>query len=1032
MRTSFRSRFIIVLLGAIGVCIPLTALRCATLTSISDRLTHDQASAASDHEIRFTSPTGVDAPTDTVTLTFGSGFSLATITVADVALSNGPATGLETVKTLAAASGINIWGVSVSGQLITFSAPTNAALGEIPAGDKIVIRIGTNAGGTNQVTNPSAPDTYFTSLGGTFGDRGSLYIPIQSADSSVSVSATFGGTPTPPGGGSGSGLPEPPGGTTTTPPTTTSTPALPPVISNIDVTSTLDTTAVVTWQTDHAASSMVAYGTTSAYGATTTNPALATVHSITLSGLTPGTLYHFRVGSTDAGARTAFSGDDSFVTLPSMAIPTNVSDFSASSSRRQIYLSWINPTDLDFSRVMIVARTDRYPTGVSDGRRVYEGTDTRVTDAGLADDTAYYYTCFAVNAGGNISSGALAHATTLSAIVPPVVPPTPPTPPVVPPTLPAVPPSGGAVTPPVTPGGPSAGGGVATTTQPQPPVIVPPIVPPPAGATTTFSLLPRFFAANGHVSLTPSAGNHLSITTDQPIMVRIPVSDLPSAAINGSVNVGASTYALTLTPDREAWAASFVPSRLVASVPIHVAIDLANGMFASSDYQADVRSYGHIFETIMVQGTPKSGALAGADVSLFVKQGGSYVLWDGATFSQTNPVRTGSDGTYAFLTPNGDYQIRVHKDDYHDVAKEVIVTQNVASVDVEMTRVQANAAQAVENAVPILGQIETAATTINTQIQAALDQVRTPEVKAVSQNFVVPATTLVVLSSMATAGAAFNLLNYLRFLITQPILLLYRRKRQKWGVVYNSLTKQPIDLAIVRLLNAETGRVIQTRITDAKGRYAFIVKPGRYLLEAVKPGYAYPSPIMKDSKEDLDFVDLYHGELVEVTQGTTITPNIPIDPEVKAETPKQVLFKRALRRTQNVGSFVSVVFTIGASILFPSWYMTGLLAFQVACYFIFRRLAIPKKPKGWGIVYDAKERKTLDRVIVRIFDKKFNKLLETQITDNNGKYGFFAGHSVYYVTAEKLGYAKFVSPDLDLKQKKQTFVDQPVPLLRAG
>jgi len=83
-------------------------------------------------------------------------------------------------------------------------------------------------------------------------------------------------------------------------------------------------------------------------------------------------------------------------------------------------------------------------------------------------------------------------------------------------------------------------------------------------------------------------------------------------------------------------------------------------------------------------------------------------------------------------------------------------------------------------------------------------------------------------------------------------------------------------------------------------------------------------------------------------------------------------------------------------------------------------------------VYDAKERKTLDRVIVRIFDKKFNKLLETQITDNNGKYGFFAGHSVYYVTAEKLGYAKFVSPDLDLKQKKQTFVDQPVPLLRAG
>jgi hypothetical protein len=61
--------------------------------------------------------------------------------------------------------------------------------------------------------------------------------------------------------------------------------------------------------------------------------------------------------------------------------------------------------------------------------------------------------------------------------------------------------------------------------------------------------------------------------------------------------------------------------------------------------------------------------------------------------------------------------------------------------------------------------------------------------------------------------------------------------------------------------------------------------------------------------------------------------------------------------------------------------------------------------------------------------KKFNKLLETQVTDRNGTYGFFVGRNVYYVTAQKTGYARYVSPDLDLSKKDSAVVDQNIRLV---
>jgi RHS repeat-associated protein len=81
-------------------------------------------------------------------------------------------------------------------------------------------------------------------------------------------------------------------------------------------------TATITWNTNENTDSQVEYGTTTAYGQSTTlNPSLVTAHSQTLTGLTAGTVYHYRVKSRDAAGNLAYWGDFTFTTAQS--VPTD-------------------------------------------------------------------------------------------------------------------------------------------------------------------------------------------------------------------------------------------------------------------------------------------------------------------------------------------------------------------------------------------------------------------------------------------------------------------------------------------------------------------------------------------------------------------------------------------------------------------------------------------------------------------------------------------------------------------------------------
>jgi hypothetical protein len=87
-----------------------------------------------------------------------------------------------------------------------------------------------------------------------------------------------------------------------------------PVISSVVVTPST-TSAIISWSTNLLSTGTVSYGLTSSYGSASTTIAGFTVsNSVTLTNLTPGTTYHYLIGSVGVTAQTGATLDQTFVT----------------------------------------------------------------------------------------------------------------------------------------------------------------------------------------------------------------------------------------------------------------------------------------------------------------------------------------------------------------------------------------------------------------------------------------------------------------------------------------------------------------------------------------------------------------------------------------------------------------------------------------------------------------------------------------------------------------------------------------------
>jgi len=868
---------------------------------------------------------------------------------------------------------------------------------------------------------------------------------------------------------------------------------VPPVISNVTAVPAI-TSATITWDTDEVADSQVNFGLTSQYGSTALDNASVTQHSVVVPGLLPNTTYHFRVISTDASANSAQSVDGTFKTNKDNVPPPDVNGLQLTVNQSSISLSWNNPSLLnvpDFLGIKIVRKVGASSANVNDGLLVYTSKLENFTDQNAQANVDYYYTLFSYDTSGNYSGGVFKNgkitpqapppppaeicdnnldddndgfidcadldcATNISCVVPPG-------------------PGGGAQPELCDNGldddgdgrvdcadadcggfpvcaGPALPGGATVRTAcadgldndgdglvdfPNDPGCVdeadneeynPPPSSVPEFAKIDLSGL-LFLAGNRQIKLSVGQGKTVAGLFGSAFTVGVPKKILAGPPISILLKIdGGSTPQFVYNPVAEIY---FSDISFPSAGPHQsfLEVDYGNNQFDTVEFELQSAGLGE------VRGKDNMH-LEGVEIILLAA-GGNKV--DVSLYGETNPVITDQNGTYGWMAPNGQYFIETKKAGYYGRKIPVEVKNNL--VNLVFSLIPKPPLIEIDPQVSVLKNVKSITKNLTLQagaisqvtVERVADTIKNPEVKKTASQVVAPTAIGIVAVSAVSVVSWSNLLSLLQFLFLQPLLLLGKKKREKWGQVYNSLNKLPIDLAMVRLVDQSTGRIVQSRVTDAQGRYIFSAKPGKYKIAVTKDGLVFPSALLKEFKTDGTRADIYHGEAIEVSEeNAMVAVNIPIDPVGATAGPRRLAVQKFLRRLQVFLSWAGLIVTAISFYISRQWYVGVLLVAHLFLFFVFKRLAVSKKPKGWGIVYDVASRRPIARVIARLFDSQFNKLVATQVTDSRGRYYFLAGENKYYMTYSHAAYEEHKTGVIDMAGKKESMIAVNVPLKRAG
>lgn len=227
----------------------------------------------------------------------------------------------------------------------------------------------------------------------------------------------------------------------------------------------------------------------------------------------------------------------------------------------------------------------------------------------------------------------------------------------------------------------------------------------------------------------------------------------------------------------------------------------------------------------------------------------------------------------------------------------------------------------------------------------------------------------------------------------------FKKKRNPWGVVYDSKTFDPVDPAIVTLHDHETGKEVAQAITDIFGRYEFITEPGTYYMMVEKTHYTFPS-----KRKELSIIgaydNKYFGEPFTIQGHEKVTFNIPLD-QVAAdwnEEEKDRLLMNSQKRHDylHYGSLilftVLVTWSIFAVLLEPTPLRIVLfMTMAIGAYLQYN----VSETKEWGVVKDQSGAPVKGAFITLEHPTLGINLAPAIKTDALGRYNFLVAQGTY-------------------------------------
>jgi hypothetical protein len=235
------------------------------------------------------------------------------------------------------------------------------------------------------------------------------------------------------------------------------------------------------------------------------------------------------------------------------------------------------------------------------------------------------------------------------------------------------------------------------------------------------------------------------------------------------------------------------------------------------------------------------------------------------------------------------------------------------------------------------------------------------------------------------------------------VFIQLKRPKEFWGIIYDSISKQPLDPVKVILVYADTGKVEGECITDLGGRYGFLARPGKFKLFPQKSNYLFPSKIVTKT-DDLIYYNVYKGEFFEIKgESDVIAPNIPMDPlkEDWNQIAKQKIIYKPYYKKWILDFLVSILFWLGfvsvIGLAYRSQSHLGLLMPGLIAYLlVFVGVSLIPETRLWGKVVQAKTSLPISRISLVLTRPAFpNIRFGMAITQEEGKYFLRANPGKY-------------------------------------
>ncbi len=222
-----------------------------------------------------------------------------------------------------------------------------------------------------------------------------------------------------------------------------------------------------------------------------------------------------------------------------------------------------------------------------------------------------------------------------------------------------------------------------------------------------------------------------------------------------------------------------------------------------------------------------------------------------------------------------------------------------------------------------------------------------------------------------------------------------RKKFRDWGTVYDVDSGRPIPLAIVKIIDKETGISKETKITDSLGSYYFLVSPGTYALDPEKKEFS------EFTNNDLSAFPVwtektYQYQPLEFKEYAKVDADIPmklVDGNF-SPLPKKGFWKFMFGIIFWTGLFLNLaIFAITPGVF------NALMIFVYLVLEVIRRFG--KGKSKWGTVVD-ENGNIQSFATLKLYDALTQNLVMRTVTDEKGRYFLIANPGEYRLNVETI------------------------------